>query len=87
MSAACEKIYTIVAEVIKKVINDQGLGCWWGRGGVDMGFGTYVLGESLCRRCVETATSTAKAFFHTNGVSDTVKRCVRHCEIQFCQSQ
>jgi hypothetical protein len=25
-----------MAEVIKKVINDHGLGCWWG--GVDMGF-------------------------------------------------
>jgi hypothetical protein len=26
------KIYTIMAEVIKKVINDHGLGCWWGYG-------------------------------------------------------
>jgi len=46
VSAACKKIYTIMAEVIKKVINDHGLGCWWG-GCVDMGFGTYVLGGHL----------------------------------------
>ena len=25
-----EKIYTIMAKVIKKVMNDHGLGCWWG---------------------------------------------------------
>jgi len=30
VSAACEKIYTVLAEVIKTVINDHGLGCWWG---------------------------------------------------------
>ena len=30
VSNACEKIYTIMAEVIKKVINNHGLGCWWG---------------------------------------------------------
>ena len=27
----------------------------------------------LCGRCVDTATSTAKAFFHTNGMSEAVK--------------
>jgi len=46
VGAACEKMYTVMAEVIKKVINDHGLGCWWG-GCVDMGFGTYVLGGHL----------------------------------------
>jgi len=34
VSAACEKMYKIMVEVIKKsdkkVINDHGLGCWWG---------------------------------------------------------
>jgi len=40
-----KKMYTIMAEVIKKVIKDHGLGCWWGC--VDMGFGTYILDGHL----------------------------------------
>ena len=32
VSAACEKMYTVMAKVIKDVINDNGLGCWWGGG-------------------------------------------------------
>jgi hypothetical protein len=26
----CEEIYTIMAEVIDRVMDDHGLGCWWG---------------------------------------------------------
>jgi hypothetical protein len=40
MSTVCEKIYTIMAEVIEKVMDDHGLWCWRGEGGVNMGLGT-----------------------------------------------
>jgi hypothetical protein len=40
VSTVCEKIYTIMAEVSEKVMDNCG-GC------VDMGFGTYVLGGHL----------------------------------------
>jgi hypothetical protein len=42
VSTACEKMYTtIMAEVIKKVINDHGLGCWWGVCGYGLWYLTF----------------------------------------------
>jgi hypothetical protein len=56
VSAACEKMYTVMAEVIKKVINYHGLGCWWGV----CGYGFWYLGS---RWTPSVGVSVSSVFF------------------------
>jgi hypothetical protein len=46
------KKYTIISEVIKKVINDHGLECWWGV----CGYGFLSL---RCRRTLSVGVSVS----------------------------